>query len=333
VYYHPAHTYNIPEIRAALDGARRYYSEWFYPYPWRELKLSEFPNLATYAQGFPTNITFSEGIGFVARSTPGIHAAFEITAHESAHQWWGNILVPGKGPGGVLLAEGTSHFSTILLVEQVKGLNARIDFCKRIEASYGKSRQADTERPLVRLDGERPGDTTAIYDKGGWVFWMLLNHMGRERALAGMQSFIKTYHGDRDHPVLQDFLRVMRPFAANPAAFDAFARQWFYEVVVPEYRLTDSKRLRKGDSWEASTRIENAGTGTMPVEVAATRGERFDKDGLPSADYREARTTVVLGEGAVRDVVISCPFEPERIVVDPDARVLQLERKKAEAKL
>ena len=60
--------------------------------------------------------------------------------------------MPGKGPGAIVLAEGTSHFSTILLVEQVKGLNARIDFCKRLEANYGRSRQADTERPLVKLD-------------------------------------------------------------------------------------------------------------------------------------------------------------------------------------
>ena len=162
------------------------------------------------------------------QSTPEIHAAFEITAHEAAHQWWGNILVPGKGPGGNILSEGTSHFSTILLVEQVKGLNARIDFCKRLEASYAKARQADTERPLVKIDGERPGDTTATYDKGGWVFWMLLNHMGRDRALDGIQSFIKTYHGNPDHPVLQDFLAAMRRFAADPAAFDAFAQQWFY---------------------------------------------------------------------------------------------------------
>ena len=111
MYYHPGHPYNIAEMREALDAARRYYSEWFFPYPWRELKLSEFPNLATYAQGFPTNITFSEGIGFLTTSTPEIHAAFEITAHEAAHQWWGNILSPGKGPGGNILSEGTSHFS------------------------------------------------------------------------------------------------------------------------------------------------------------------------------------------------------------------------------
>ena len=184
VYYYRGHRYNIAEMREALDAARRYYSEWFYPFPWRELKLSEFPNLAGYAQGFPTNITFSEGIGFLTSSTPENHAAFEITSHEAAHQWWGNLLSPGKGPGGNILSEGTAHFSTILLVEQAKGLNSRIDFCKRLEASYTRSRQSDSELPLVKITGERPGDTTVTYDKGGWVFWMLLNQMGRDKALA-----------------------------------------------------------------------------------------------------------------------------------------------------
>jgi hypothetical protein len=71
----------------------------------------------------------------------------------------------------------------------------------------------------------------------------------------------------------------------------------------------------------------------MPVEVAATRGERFAKDGTPASLYREARTTVTLGKGESRDLVITCPFDPERIVVDPDAKVLQLRRKSAVVKL
>src|SRR5262249_6601682 len=91
VYYHPGHLYNIGEIVEALDAARKYYSEWFRPYPWRELKLSEFPALASYAQGFPTDITFSESIGFLTKSEPRADAAFMVTAHESAHQWWGNM--------------------------------------------------------------------------------------------------------------------------------------------------------------------------------------------------------------------------------------------------
>lgn len=339
IYYHPDHAYNIEEMGEALNGARRWYSEWFYPYPWKELKLSEFPDLASYAQGFPTNITFSEGIGFLTQSDPKAELAFLVTAHEAAHQWWGNILTPGKGPGGNILAEGMAHFSTILLFEQVKGPRSRIEFCKRIEERYDRDRRVDSERPLVKIDGDKNGDTTVTYDKGGWVFWMLLRHMGREKALAGLRAFIEKYHNGPDFPVLQDFVATMRPFAPDAKAYDAFVKQWFFEVVVPEYHLSEAKRTQlPGDSpgngaWEVTVRVENAGTGRMPVEVAAVRGEkRFEDDGKVAADYQEARTTVTLGAGESQEVRIRCNFEPKQVLVDPDATVLQLRRKYAVAK-
>jgi ABC-type transport system involved in multi-copper enzyme maturation permease subunit len=329
VYFDPRHPYNVDEIVEALDAARRFYSQWFYPYPWKELKLSEFPALATYAQGFPTNISFSEGVGFLTENSPEIHFAFEITAHEAAHQWWGNILTPGKGPGGNVISEGMAHFSAILLVEQVKGPAARIDFCKRLEANYGRSRRPDAERPLVRTDESHVGDTTVMYDKGAWVVWMLLNSMGRERTLAGLRDFVETYHGNPDHPVLQDFLRVLRKHAEDPAAFDDFARQWFHEVVVPEYQVREARVTRSGNGWTVTALLENVGSGEMPVDVAAVRGQRFDSQGKASPDYREARARRTLGKGEAREVTMDCPFEPERIVVDPDARVLQLRRSNA----
>jgi aminopeptidase N len=313
----------------ALDAARRHYAEWFGPYPWQELKISEFPALAFYAQGFPTNITFSEGIGFLTESDPRTNAAFLVTAHESAHQWWANILTPGKGPGAVILAEGMSHFSTVLLIDRVKGAHARMEFLKRIEENYGDERRADAERPLVLVDGSREGDTTAIYDKGGWVFWMLLRHLGREQALAGLRQFVADWQGGPDFPVVQDFLAAMRPFAADPAAYDAFTRQWFREVVVPEYRLSEAAKQRQDGRFRVSVKVSNAGTGRMPVVVAAVKGERFDKEGKAKAGYREARTSVVLGPGEEKRVTLDCGFEPDRIVADPDVLVLQLKRKSA----
>ncbi|MHC5005356.1 MAG: M1 family aminopeptidase, partial [Planctomycetota bacterium] len=280
VFYHPEHDYNIDEISAGLDAARKYYSEWFMPFPWSELKLSEFPALANYAQGFATNITFSEGIGFLARSDPRTNVAFMVTAHEAAHQWWGNLLQPGKGPGGNVLSEGMAHFSTILLIEQVKGERDRIEFCRRIEESYGDDRRVDAEQPLVRTDGSKSGDQTVMYDKGGWVFWMLLQHMGRERGLAGVQEFIRHYSEAEDRPVLQDFVATMRRHAPDAGAFDELVDQLFFRVVVPEYRLLDVRReALPGGGHEVVARLENRGTGRMPVEVAAMSGERFDEDG------------------------------------------------------
>jgi ABC-2 type transport system permease protein len=331
VYYHSKHAYNVEEMTGALEAARRYYGEWFLPYPWKELKLSEFPALAFYAQGFPTDITFSEGIGFLTKSDPKTNTAFLVAAHESAHQWWGNILTPGEGPGGNILSEGMAHFSTVLLMNQVKGERARIEFCKRIEEHYGDERQMDSERPLVKIDGSRDGDETVTYNKGGWVFWMLLNRMGREANLAGLQAFIRQYKDGPDYPVLQDFVAAMRRFAPDSTAYDDFTRQWFYEVVVPEYRLTEAKKSADpAGGWSVSAQVANIGTGRMPVEIAAIKGERFTKDGAGSPDYREARTSLVLGAGEIGAVTLHCDFEPEKLVTDPDARVLQLRRKAAE---
>ncbi len=341
VYHNAAHPYNVDEMVATLDAARRWYSEWFLPYPWRELKLSEFPGLAGYAQGFGTNITFSENIGFLTRNDVRTDATFLVTAHEAAHQWWGNILTPANGPGGDFLSEGTAHFSTMLLFEQVKGPRGRMEFARGIEARYNDRRRANDERPMYDVDGKRPSDTTVIYDRGGWVFWMLYDFLGRERAMAAYQSFFQTWSRSRDHPALQDFVAAMRPFAEDASAYDAFTKQWFEDRVVPQYVVREARKEKNGDGYDVFVMVENIGTGTMPVEIAATSGERWRK---PAEDaevqmytedpsYREARGTVAPGAGESKSLTIRCEFEPTRVVVDPDVRVLQLKRKQAEAKL
>ncbi len=330
VYYHPGHAYNVDQLSAALDAARKHYSEWFHPYPWGELKLSEFPGLAGYAQGFPTNITFSESIGFLTNAADQADAAFMVAAHESAHQWWGNLLLPGKGPGGNVLSEGLSHYATTLLMEEVRGPNARMEFSKRIEKSYNRQRNADEERPLYETDGSLPTDSTVTYDRGGWVFWMLQQHLGRAKMLEGLQAFIKQYRVTDDFPVLQDFVATMRPFAADPAAYDAFVAQWFAGEVLPEFRVTDAKREKTADGrWQVVATVENHGTGTVTVGVGAERGKRFDKEGKPLDDYQRQLTEVTLAAGAKAEVRIDCGFEPDRLTVDPDVLVLQVFRDKA----
>jgi hypothetical protein len=329
VYYHPDHTYNVDAIGEALVASRKKYSEWFYPYPWQDLRLNEFPGIANYAQGFPTNITFSENIGFLTRTTKEVDAPFLVTAHEAAHQWWGNLVMPGEGPGGNILSEGMAHFSTVLLFGDVKGEEKRIEFCKRIEENYGDRRSVDTEKPLVRTMGDKASDTTVMYDKGGWVFWMLHRLMGEEESFAGIRDFIEQYQGGPDFPVLQDYVRVMRTHAPDPAAFDDFVDQWFFDVVVPEYVISDARREETDSGWTVTARVENRGTGRMPVEWCAYQGDRFGED----ADWRDARIAVTLDAGESREITVGCDFEPEKIVVDPDAVVLMLERQKAEADL
>jgi hypothetical protein len=326
IYYSNLHPYNVDEMSEALESARIWYSRWFAPYPWKELRLSEFPAMATYAQGFATNITFSEGIGFLTKTTPGSNAAFMVTAHEAAHQWWGNILVPGDGPGGNILSEGMAHFSTGLLLDKVKGDHARIEFFKQIEKQYGDQRSLDSERPMVEVDGTKSGDGTVTYDRGGWVFWMLLNEMGRENCLQGMKAFITKYRDTDDYPVLQDFLILMRNFADDKEGYDQFIQQWFLDTRLGEYRFSDVGVEQDGDEWIISGTLENIGNSKMKLEIAATKNERFVEHET-NEEYLDSRTTVELGEAESAEFEIRCDFEPDKVLVDPDAKVLQLNRR------
>ena len=328
IYHHPGHAYYVEEMSASLDAARRYYSEWFHPFPWSVLKLSEMPAFSGGAQGFPTNIVFSEGMGFLTQRDPRAHVGFMVVAHEAAHQWWGNLLGPGRGPGGNFLSEGMSHYATVLLHEQVYGDRYRIEFTKRIESEYGRRRFVDSERAMVKSE-------SGNYNKGGWVMWMLQQEMGRENILAGLRAFIAKYSPDQDHPVTQDMLAVLRDFAPDTTSFDAFAEQWFFDVVLPEYEFSDVTKVQEGAEWVVRGTVENVGTGRMRVQVGATAGERWSDEGddgsrtVVAEDYRDARAEVELGAGESAEFVIRANFDPERVLIDPDVLVLQLNREAA----
>lgn len=346
IWHLPQHGFNVPAMLEALDGAHEWYSKWFWPYPWKELRISEFPALAGYAQGFPTNIVFSEGIGFMSKPTPEQDTPFMVTAHEAAHQWWGNILRPGDGPGGNILSEGMAHWSTARLIRQLRGERARMAFMRQIEFIYGNDRSADDELPMVEIDGSRRGDGTVTYDKGGWVFWMLMEHLGEERMDAGVREFIGRFLTGPDFPLLQDFVEAMRPHAPDAAAYDAFVKQWFFDVVVPEFTVESAEAVppaTAGGAWKTVVKLRNAGTGTVPLEVAVTNGEdrwpeasvvRTAEERAAAAtqrpEYRDARVRRTIGPGETVELTLESDFRPTKAVVDPDVRTLMLNRKSAE---
>ncbi len=55
----------------------------------------------------------------------------------------------------------------------------------------------------------------------------------------------------------------------------------------------------------------------------------MDQDGKSLPEYRDARQQLTLGAGEEKEATITCAFEPDRVLVDPDVRVLQLKRNKA----
>ena len=96
MFLQPVHPYNVDEMSATLDAARQLVLGVVPAVSVARAQAIRVPGLAGYAQGFGTNITFSENIGFLTKNDAKTDATFLVTAHEAAHQWWGNILTPGQ---------------------------------------------------------------------------------------------------------------------------------------------------------------------------------------------------------------------------------------------
>jgi ABC-2 type transport system permease protein len=394
VYHSPATAHNVPTMVRALDAARNRYSAWFGPYPWENLRVTQFPGLASYAQGFPGNITFSEDIGFMTvpmrsakseavdpdaggdlvasadrgEERPGaagadesdgstasdvgarasereedIDLAFYIVAHESGHQWWGNIVMPGKGPGGNIISEGLAEFSALMLVHHELGEGQARTLRRRWERAYVFGRSPDDERSINRTDGTRPGDTVVTYNRAGFVFWMLRDLMGEERMLAGLRAFVEKWKSGvetpegLDFPLIEDMVESLRAHAPDAAAFDAFVAQWIYGTALPDLEIAGAKVLAEAAGGGASSAAEagvttevtlaHRGTGVVDVVVRA-EGAATGNEPAPFVDE-----VVRIGPGETRTLRLESGFRPVKVIADPEVRVLLVGRKRCEQTL
>jgi len=67
------------------------------------------------------------------------------------------------------------------------------------------------------------------------------------------------------------------------------------------------------------------GTGRIPVEIAAERGQRFPgaQDTVPAEPFLVQTAVVTLGPREAQEIELRCNFKPQQIVVDPEVQVLQ----------
>ena len=173
-----------------------------------------------------------------------------------------------------------------------------------------------------------------------------MEHIGEERMDAGMREFIGKFMAGPDHPLLQDLVESLRAHAPDPAAYDAFTKQWFFDVAVPEFKVESAQAMppASGDgSWRTVVKVRNAGTGTVPLEVAVTNGEerwpaaavcRTPEEraaaAVQRAEYRDARARRTIAAGETVEFTIESDFKPAKAVIDPDVRTLMLNRKLAD---
>lgn len=195
IYHHPGHEFNLDRMIAAVQRSLDYYTAEFGPYPFRQVRIVEFPRYNSFAQAFQGIIPYSESIGFIARVRPDdekdIDFPFYVTAHEMAHQWWGHQIEAANVQGGSWIIEGLTQYSAIMVMEQKYGLAQMKRFLKYELDEYlsGRAFERKAEPPLYRADAQ----SYVYYNKGSVAMYALRDYIGEDRVNLALRNYLQKY--------------------------------------------------------------------------------------------------------------------------------------------
>ncbi|MGH8189952.1 MAG: M1 family aminopeptidase, partial [Rhodanobacteraceae bacterium] len=191
VYYDPQHPYNVRRMLKAMKLALDYYTANFGPFQFRQLRILEFPDYASFAQSFANTIPFSESIGFIAdlRKPTDIDYVTYVTAHETAHQWWAHQAIGARVRGVTMLDESLAQYSALMVMKHLYGPTKMRKFLKYSLDRYLSGRGTDTiaEEPLALV---QPSQQYIHYAKGSVIFYALQDYIGEGKVDAALRTWL-----------------------------------------------------------------------------------------------------------------------------------------------
>ena len=230
VYHHPGHG----NVGRMIDAARKsltYNSANFGPYRHRHLRIVELPRYVRDATSFPGLIAFSEAMGFNARldGHEAIDYPFYVTAHEVAHQWWGQQLVGANVQGVGTLHETLAQYSALMVMEHEIGreklrrvLEHELDWYLR-----GRAAERGLESPLARVERQ----DYVYYHKGALAMYALRDAAGEERLNAALSRFLSSHaSGGPPYATTAELLAAVRP--AVPEASGSLVADLFENITM-----------------------------------------------------------------------------------------------------
>lgn len=247
IYYHKSHDYNLDRMMKGLKASLAYCTENFGPYQHQQARIIEFPvTEGSYATTFANSFPFSE-LRFIADidevNNKGIDLPFYITAHEMAHQWWGNQVIPANVAGAKMLTESLSEYVALKVLEKQHGQNKMRQFLKYDLDIYlrGRARDSKEEQPLMFNHGQH----YIAYGKGALVFYALSNYLGEELLNQTLKAYVDQVRF-QEAPYttsveLVDALKKVTPDSLQYLIEDLFETITLYDNKVKDVEITPLK--------------------------------------------------------------------------------------------
>ena len=328
------------EIASAFD----YYTQSFGPPALPHLMVSPIPG--TFGQGFPGLVYLSTLSYLSANERPEgargqssqLFFSETLHAHETAHQWWGNVVTTSSEQDDWLM-EALASYSSLMVLEKRKGPRALRDAFQQyrdhllapVEDKARESRESDTpeiepvKRPREsvgplrlgnRLDNSlAPGAWQAvIYEKGAWVIHMLRRRMGDAAFVAFLKNFVAQHR--MQNVTSEEFFAAAAaalPKDALDRKLESFFESWVEGTGIPKLAL-ETKVTGKAPNLKLTVKLTQSEVGerfstVVPVVVQPAAGK-------PRTIFLET------GPDAVSET-ISIAARPAKVTLDPDNSVLR----------
>ncbi len=332
VLHHPGHAWNVERMAKAVAVSLDYHTRNFGPYPYRQVRLVEFPRTSgggVRLTALPGMIIYTESFSFAnpQEDRRDIDYPFAILAHEVAHEWWGHQLVPAIVEGAPLLTESLAWYSAMNAVEETYGREHLERLVEVMRREYLKPR-ATAEVSLLRAV-----DRFEVSRTGPFAMYALRETIGEEKVNAALRTMLDRFDsGQPPYPTSLDLYAQLR--AVTPAPSHYLLKDLFEEITFWDLR-TSAVRVKPaaGGAYEVTLDLE-----AYKLKVgAASREKRVPMEDLieigvygPSKDHWSLSETLYLQKHRIRSgaqsITVTVPRRPASAGIDPNFILLDRNR-------
>ncbi len=256
-----------------------------------------------------TSCTFEAADMLFNSDTEQLRSLHELDAHETAHQWFGD-LVTCRDWSHLWLNEGFASYYTILYEEQKLGADAmKYALWKEAQQVF----QANDTRPIVWRDYGDPMQQfdSRAYPKGAWVLHMLRSQLGPDLYRKCIRTYLERHRNSIVRTEdLQDVIEEV-----SGLSFDQFFDQWLFHGGVPELKIDYA--------WDAASkqaRITVRQTQKLSEQVRLFRVPLPVGFAIPG--QKELLRVKADVSKEVEDFYFPLPAQPELVRIDPEYTLL-----------
>ncbi|HEV8581432.1 MAG TPA: M1 family aminopeptidase [Thermoanaerobaculia bacterium] len=333
VYHHPGHDANVGRMIDATAKSLAYFTANFGPYQHRHLRIVEFPRYVRDGTSFPGLIALSESTGFNARldGEEAIDYPFYVTAHEVAHQWWGQQMVGANVQGAGMLHETLAQYSALMVMEHELGLERMRRVLGNEQDQYlrGRAGERGVEPPLALVERQ----DYVSYHKGALAMYALRDAVGEVPLNHALSRFLSRF-AVREPPytTTAELLKTIRPAVPEGSAYlvgDLFEKITMFDNEVAAATFTeraDGTFLVRLELEAHKLRADGAGAEReIPIDDwidIAVYGEGEDGEGggtILFLERRRIRASPVAFETVVGQ-------RPAWVAIDPYYKLIDRDR-------